>query len=113
MISSFRKKGIDMPTFIATYDLKETNPDPHSTFLAQSRKHGWNYWILSSANTWYRLPNTTLQGIFDNQDAAVAALKATRAATEKEMNKVVTMEKWIVAAYSTSNFGSDVTQANT
>jgi hypothetical protein len=102
-----------MPSFIATYDLKETNPDPHSKFLEQARKHGWNYWILSSQNIWYRLPNTTLEGTFDTQQAAVAALKATRAATQAEMGRTVTMEKWIVVRYVESNFDSDKTQPKT
>jgi hypothetical protein len=99
-----------MPSFIATYDLKETNPDPHVTFLAEARKRGWNYWIRSSTGLWYRLPNTTLQGDFNNLDAAVAALQATRAATEAEIQFPVTMEKWIVAQHVGARFDSDVRQ---
>jgi hypothetical protein len=96
-----------MPTFNATYDLKETNPDPHAKFLEQARKHGWNYWILSSGNVWYRLPNTTLDGTFDTIAAAEQALHATRAATEAEMGRVVTMEKWVISQYTTGRFNSD------
>jgi hypothetical protein len=100
-----------MTTFIASYDLKETNPDPHSTFLAESRKRGWNYWILGSNNIWYRLPNTTLVGDFSNVAAAEAALESTRAATEVQMGRVVTMEKWVVADYSSARFNSDTREA--
>jgi len=96
-----------MPTFIASYDLKETNPDAHSKFLAQSRNHGWNYWILSSENVWYRLPNTTLDGRFETMTAAETALEATRAATQAEIGLPVTMEKWAIAQYIASRFNSD------
>ncbi|MHC1548794.1 hypothetical protein [Phyllobacterium sp. K27] len=99
-----------MPKFIATYDLRETNPSPHSTFLDQATKNGWALWILSDKDEWYRLPNTTLVGVFDNRPAAVAALKATRSATEKTLGRDVTMEKWIVTDYSGSTFDSDVHQ---
>jgi hypothetical protein len=99
-----------MPSFIATYDLKETNPDPHSKFLAQARNHGWNYWILSSNGFWYRLPNTTLEGTFDNLEVAVRALQSTRDATQAEMGIPVTMEKWIVAQHVGARFDSDVRQ---
>jgi hypothetical protein len=99
-----------MPTFIATYDLKETRPDPHQTFIEKAETHGWSAWIKGNGK-WYRLPNTTLEGTFDTRDAAVAALKAARTDTEKEIGIAVTMEKWIVAQYGTATFNSDETQA--
>jgi hypothetical protein len=34
-----------MPRFIATYDLEETTPDPHHTFLLQARAQGWKRWV--------------------------------------------------------------------
>ena|SRR5947209_283638 len=99
-----------MPTYLASYDLEETNPDPHSTFLEQSRKHGWEYWILSSTNVWYRLPNTTLVGTFASMSTAEQALEATRAATASAIGRPVNMEKWIIAEYSQARFNSDVRQ---
>ncbi len=102
-----------MATFIASYDLKETNPSPHSKFLEHARNNGWQLWILSSANEWYRLPNTTLVGTFANEDAAVAALKKTRTDTQSELGRTVTMEKWIVAEYGAASFDSDVHQPKT
>ena len=99
-----------MPDFIATYDLRETNPSPHGEFLEQAKKKGWKLWILSSDNEWYRLPNTTLVGDFPSKDAAVKALKDTRAATESELRIKVTMEKWIVSERGSSSFDSDVHQ---
>ena len=97
-----------MPTFLASYDLKETKPDPHQTFLEKAKARGWEPWIKATDGKWYRLPNTTLEGTFDSQEKAVAALNATREDTEKAMGIAVTMEKWIVALYSTANFNSDV-----
>jgi len=99
-----------MPKYIATYDLLETYPDPHEEFLEQATARGWRLWILSGHNEWYRLPNTTLDGDFDSRDAAVTALKNTRAATESKLGRSVVMEKWIVADRSGATFDSDVHQ---
>lgn len=100
-----------MPIFLASYDLKETTPDPHTVFLKKAVEQGWKLWILSSDNKWYRLPNTTLEGTFPDRPAAITALKAAQAATEREIGRAVTMEKWIVAEYSGATFNSDVTQS--
>jgi hypothetical protein len=99
--------------FLASYDLKETNPDPQATFLKQAIAHNWKLWILGGNNIWYRLPNTTLQGTFESLPTAEAALEATRAATQNEMGRTVTMSKWIVAEYSTARFNSDERRNNT
>jgi hypothetical protein len=95
-----------MPRFIASYDLNEQN-SPHYEFLEAAKKHGWEPWILSSNNKWYRLPNTTLAGSFDNQEAAVSAFKAIKPSAEAELGSSITLEKWIVANYSESTFISD------
>jgi hypothetical protein len=95
-----------MPSFIASYDLKETRPDPHGVFLEKAEKRGWRAWIKGS-DKWYHLPNTTLEGTFDTRDEASAALKATRADTEKEIGVTVTMEKWIVVESNGATFNSD------
>jgi hypothetical protein len=98
-----------VPKFIASYDLIETKPDPHKAFLENAKKHGWgDAWIKGENGKWYRLPNTTLVGTFGTRDEAVAALKATKADTEKEIRTKVTMEKWIVADYTNATFDSDV-----
>ncbi|MBR0860922.1 hypothetical protein ACVIWV_006027 [Bradyrhizobium diazoefficiens] len=85
-----------MPRFIASYDLKETRPDPHEHFLTNAIECGWSPWIVDD-DTLFTLPNTTLQGSFVDQTQAVAALNAARAETEKELGITVIMEKWIVA----------------
>jgi hypothetical protein len=99
-----------MPTFIASYDLKETRPDAHATFLEKADARGWSYWKKGKDGYWYRLPNTTLVGSFGSRDAAVAALKATKADAQKELGIKVTLEKWIVAQSSGSTFASDEKQ---
>jgi preprotein translocase subunit Sec63 len=98
-----------MPKFIASYDLKETYPDPHSPFLQKAEAAGWALWILSGNQKWYRLPNTTLVGEFADKDTAVNALKQARSDTQQEIGTTVTMPKWIVAEYSTATFISDDT----
>ncbi|KRQ16863.1 hypothetical protein [Bradyrhizobium manausense] len=100
-----------MPAYVASYDLKETKPDPHPTFLKQAAAQGWKLWILSSNNVRYRLPNTTLIGTFDNLAVAEARLEAARLATENEMGRNVTTSKWIVAEYGPTRFNSDERQS--
>jgi len=96
-----------MPSFIACYDLKETNPSPHTKFLEKALANKWFLWIRASNGKAYRLPNTTLIGIFATRDAAVAALEKTRADTQAELGRTVTMPKWIVALYDGAQFDSD------
>ncbi|WP_163150517.1 hypothetical protein [Bradyrhizobium uaiense] len=47
-----------MPTYLASYDLKETDPDPHETFLEKAKERGWKLWTKGKSGKWYRLPNT-------------------------------------------------------
>jgi len=96
-----------MPTYIACYDLKETNPDPYPTFMTQAIAHDWEYWIEGSRNASYRLLNTTLRGVFADMAAAVAALENVRSWTEFDMKCTVTMSKWIIVEYSDARFASD------
>ncbi|WFU39864.1 hypothetical protein QA640_36935 [Bradyrhizobium sp. CB82] len=100
-----------MPAYLASYDLKETKPDPHPTFLKQAAAQGWKLWILGSNNVRYRLPNTTLIGTFDNLAVAEARLEAARLATENEMGGNVTTSKWIVAEYGPARFHADERQS--
>jgi hypothetical protein len=99
-----------MTDYVITYDLKRTNPDPHSELLKQSEKVGLKAWILASNGYWYRLPNTTLVGSFVDRATAKAAFDAAVAATALEITIPVTVEKWVLVAYSDSLFNSDVTQ---
>lgn len=99
-----------MPRFIASYDLKSSSPNPHSTFLDEAKKLGWQCWILSSNDFWYRLPNTTLVGTFSDMNAAKVAFNAIKPATEAVIGVAVIVEKHIIAEYSSVSFNSDVTQ---
>lgn len=101
-----------MPEFIATYDLKETTPSPHSKFLENAVKNKWQLWILGQTNFLYRLPNTTLIGTFADRNTAVAALEKTRADTQRDLGRTVTMEKWIVSDHSSATFVSDQSKPN-
>ncbi|MCP3392097.1 hypothetical protein NLM27_25240 [Bradyrhizobium sp. CCGB12] len=100
-----------MPNYLASYDLKETSPDPHPIFLKRAIAYGWSCWILASNNLWYRLPNTTLVGAFDNLVVAGNKLEAARVATQNELGRAVTMSKWIVVDYGFARFDSDQRQS--
>ncbi|WP_151611038.1 hypothetical protein [Sinorhizobium alkalisoli] len=95
-----------MSRFIACYDLNEAN-SPHYEFLEAARPLGWEGWILSSSNEWNRLPNTTLVGDFASMEEAVNTFKAIKPAAEKKLGAKITLEKWIVAHYTTATFASD------
>jgi hypothetical protein len=96
-----------MAAFIASYDLKETKPQPYGEFIAQAEKRGWSTWIKSSKGQWNKLPNTTLTGDFVDIDAAEKALADTRVATQAALGISVSLEKWIISARGTCKFVSD------
>lgn len=99
-----------MPTFIVSYDLKWTQDPPHPEFLRQAPNFGWQLWVLTPTNDWYRLPNTTLAGTFLNLASARAAFEATRAATAAAKGSSVVVEKLIIADYGEAWVNSDVKQ---
>ncbi|KQY78636.1 hypothetical protein ASD52_01970 [Ensifer sp. Root142] len=97
-----------MTTYVISYDIKKTTPDPYSEFLNQAEKVGWKVWIWApSVKKWYRLPNTTLVGDFQNRDAAHRAFNTAVANTSAAIGVTVTVEKFFLAAYSESLFNSD------
>ncbi len=100
-----------MARFIATYDLTNTNPSPYTEFRDAAINLGWSIWILSSESVWYRLPNTTLVGEFSDMEAAKKAFHAIKGKAEAKLGRAITVEKYIIANYSSSNFISDQTQA--
>ncbi|MGV7217539.1 hypothetical protein [Bradyrhizobium sp. UFLA05-112] len=100
-----------MPVYLASYDLKGSSPDPHPIFLKQAAAQGWKLWILGLNNVRYRLPNTTLVGMFDSLAVAEARLEAPRLATENEMGGTVTTSKWIVAEYGPTRLNSNERQS--
>lgn len=98
-----------MPDYIAVYDLKRTNPDPYTTFIAEAGKRGWSPFIWGpQAKQWLRLPNTTLVGQFPSREVAARAFDATAVATAAVIKVPVTVEKFLVAHYDDAEFNSDV-----
>ncbi|TAV48428.1 hypothetical protein ELI30_09005 [Rhizobium leguminosarum] len=98
-----------MPDYIAVYDLKSTNPDPYSMFIAEASKKGWSAFMWGpQAQQWFHLPNTTLVGQFQSRQAAVQAFHATTAATAAAIKIPVTVEKFLIAGYHDAEFNSDV-----
>ena len=95
-----------MASFIACYDLNDKN-NPHQEFMEAAKKNGWEPWIKSTEKKWYRLPNTTIVGVFDNQAAAVASFNKIKVDAEVTLKHPITVEKWFVGQYTTSNFNSD------
>jgi hypothetical protein len=97
-----------MPDYLVTYDLRETSPDPHGEFIRQSDARGWSpYKWGPQSQKWLRLPNTTLVGDFATRDAAKAAFDEAKKATEGAIGQTVTVEKYILVAYSNWLFDSD------
>lgn len=96
-----------MPQFLATYDLRETNPKPHQKFMENAIDLGWSPLVWGpKSQRWYQLPNTTVIGDFSDHESAVVALKDARDRTAAELGKCV-MEKWIVARSPNVVFDSD------
>ncbi len=99
-----------MPDFLMSYDLRRTDPPPHAEFLKQATLQGWKVWILGSNDYWYHLPNTTLEGTFANRDNAKIAFDRAVDATAAVIKVPVTVEKFILVAYSQALFNSDIAQ---
>lgn len=100
-----------MTRYLISYDLKKTNPQPYEEVLEQAAKVGWTVWIFApNKNKWYRLPNTTLVGEFDNRDAAKKAFDTAIQGAAKSLGISITVEKYFLADYSGAQFDSDVSQ---
>lgn len=95
-----------MPKFMATYDISSTKPDAHDTFREKAKDNGWSLCIKDSENKWWKLPNTTLIGIFSDSESAVASIKKAFSQT-KAKHPACAFEKWLVADYGIGTFDSD------
>lgn len=96
-----------MAKFILCYDLEKTNPPPYITFVEEAEKRGWSSWIIGTDKKWSKLPNTTLIGDFDDHSAARKSFDDAVAATEKKIDRPVTVEKYLLATYENARFRSD------
>ncbi|WP_455872873.1 hypothetical protein [Rhizobium yanglingense] len=97
-----------MARYIAVYDIADTHRDPHAAFIAQAEKLGWSTWVWAlTAKKWYKLPNTSLIGDFQDRDAAQAAFNAAAKAARAEKGEL-TVEKYFIADWGSATFDSDV-----
>ncbi|WP_201859375.1 hypothetical protein [Microvirga soli] len=99
-----------MPAYLVSYDLKSGNPSPHATFLASAEPEGWLY-ICKSATKIFRLPNTTLWGVFEDVAAANAAFDRALAAAEAQLGRRIILEKRIVTRLGDWSARSDLMKA--
>lgn len=64
-----------MPAYLLTYDLKSTDPDPHSLVRTELGKAGWYARIKKDSLSW-AYPDTTRSGTFVTDAAAIAAYRS-------------------------------------
>ncbi|KFC63958.1 hypothetical protein FG93_05468 [Bosea sp. LC85] len=94
-LSSVRgaEKGLNtVYPFVITYDLKSTDPDPHTPFLKHALTHGLSSWT-DVGGEMMKLPNTTLTGSFASLAEAEAAFDRALQATRRELWAPVTLVK--------------------
>ncbi|WP_162559852.1 hypothetical protein [Methylobacterium radiodurans] len=66
-------RGI-MPEFVATYDLEETAPSPHTEFKRIASDHDWHGMVIDSRDSSMKfLPNSTVSLTADTMRAAVSS----------------------------------------
>ena len=94
-----------MPSYLITYDLAERR-SPHQTFIEEAEQADLLYVWKGSTDLW-RLPNTTIWGIFPTVDKAKAAFDQALAATEKRLGGKVTVEKRVITGFRDYSVKSD------
>ncbi|MBY3094912.1 hypothetical protein HFO65_29970 [Rhizobium laguerreae] len=95
--------------FLFAYDLTASKP-PHAAFIAAALTEGLLY-VYTVKDKLCRLPNTTLWGRFETQEAAVAAFNTAKMAAEKAIGAKITLEKRVVLAMNGATFTSDKRKA--
>lgn len=95
-----------MAKYLITYDLKNTNPSPYTTFLEECEKEDLLY-IYEVSGELIRLPNSTIWGIFSNRKAARTAFDQALAAAEKRLGRKITLEKRAIVGIAGASFLSD------
>jgi hypothetical protein len=99
-----------MATFLVSYDLQSTTPDPHTTMLSLASAYGWSFEMPCTDGVTRRLPNTTLWGIFADMAAAERAFLNLVQGTGAAIGRSVNAEKWIIVNYTESLVLSDVSR---
>ncbi len=96
-----------MAEFLITYDVEDSDPDPHKPLLVAAEKEGLLY-VWKGENYVSRLPNTTLWGIFENIDGANEAFENAVKRAEKVIGIKIVVEKRATVEMATANVLSNV-----
>jgi hypothetical protein len=97
-----------MATFLVSYDLQSTTPDPHTTMLSLASVYGWAFEMPCTDGITRRLPNTTLWGTFADMAAAERGFQSLVQGTAVALGRTVNAEKWVIVSYTDSRVLSDV-----
>ena len=93
-----------MPDYFVSFDLRVIDPDPYTEFIGQAETRGWVAFKWEpNKKKWYRLPLTTLVGKFSNRRVAMERFASAREAAEAALGAKVTVQKFILAAYTNTN----------
>uniref|UniRef100_B0T944 Uncharacterized protein n=1 Tax=Caulobacter sp. (strain K31) TaxID=366602 RepID=B0T944_CAUSK len=82
-----------MPRFLVSYDVSAG----HDQVLDAGLERGWLY-VFQRGRTLYRLPNTTLWGVFSSGEVAVLAFQEVVAAARSALGAPLTLRKSAVMA---------------
>jgi hypothetical protein len=85
-----------MKRFFISYDLKETDPEPHSDLLGLAEKYKLANWAPAKDNRLRHLPDTTLTGTFETHEEAYTAWKKLVSATSRKIGIPVKVEKLLI-----------------
>lgn len=86
-----------MPRYLISYDLKSSEPSPHRPLLDAAE--GQDLLYVLHATELYRLPNTTLWGIFADKKAARDAFERAIADAERVIGRKITLEKRVITGF--------------
>lgn len=97
-----------MPSYLLTYDLKTTSPDPRDIVRSELSKAKWFPRIRKGGLSW-AYPNTTRSGTFDDDEAAVDAYRTAirKAEAEKKGKGKVVIEKVYITTRTEVLFETD------
>jgi len=99
-----------MPSYLLTYDLKTTNPDPRSIVSAALDDARWYSRLQVDAQSW-AYPNTTRSGTFTNDAAAISAfrsaIQAAKAEAARKGKGAVVIEKVYITQRTEVLFETD------
>lgn len=99
-----------MPSYLLTYDLESTSPDPHGIVRDELKKAGWFARTRKDGLSW-AYPDTTRSGTFDDDAAAVeayrSAIEDAKAEARNKGKGKVNIEKVFITTRTEVLFESD------